>query len=354
MNLTQEAKQSYVNALQLNPAHDRAASNLGALLTDDGELEEAEQLFLRSIDQSPNYANLRINYARLLSEKGQHAAANVQFQAALPLAPHSPELHYNFANALKIEGDIERAIKHYRKAIEVKPDFAEAYFNLGNVLKEEGELKKAIASYRKAIEVKPDFVEAYLILGNALREDGELEEARQIVAKLSRMKSPVSESSITMQDKHLVFDWQLRRIQNLSMSIEIADALIKDDSLSCMAVVKQVDALCFPPLFLDKQIACKESVRLYEKGYLVEEGLVSAELCAHLISQFNNQDGLSNALIQAVLDNGIFQTILERISLQTGLPHLIWNCLYSAKDLTTSRYPMLGITTIITIYGLQN
>ena len=170
-----------------------------------------------------------------------------------------------------------------------------------------------------------------MILGNALREDGELEEARQIVAKLSQMKSPVSESSITMQDKHLVFDWQLRRIQNLSMSIEIAAALIKDDSLSCMAVVKQVDALCFPPLFLDKQIACKESGRLYEKGYLVEEGLVSAELCAHLISQFNNQDGLSNALIQAVLDNGIFQTILERISLQTGLPHLIWNCLYSAK-----------------------
>ena len=69
MDLIQEAKQSFVNALQLNPAHARAASNLGALLTNDGELDEAEQLFLRSIDQSPNYANLRINYARLLSEK---------------------------------------------------------------------------------------------------------------------------------------------------------------------------------------------------------------------------------------------------------------------------------------------
>ena len=47
------------------------------------------------------------------------------------------------------------------------------------------------------------------------------------------------------------------------MSIEIAAALIKDDSLSCMVAVV-VDALAFL-LFLDKQIACKESVRLYER-----------------------------------------------------------------------------------------
>ena len=44
---TEEAKQAYRQALQLNAAHFGAASNLGALLIDDGELQEAEQLFLQ-------------------------------------------------------------------------------------------------------------------------------------------------------------------------------------------------------------------------------------------------------------------------------------------------------------------
>lgn len=146
-----ESKQAYRNALQLNPAHAGAASNLGALLTDDGELEEAELLFVKAVDQYPNDVNLRINYGKLLAEKDEDDAALVQYQIALPLAPRSPELLYNFAILLKRMGCVGQAVEMYQKSIELKPDFAKAYLNLATCLHEESDIKDALSLYASAL-----------------------------------------------------------------------------------------------------------------------------------------------------------------------------------------------------------
>ncbi len=149
----EEAKQAYRNALQLNPAHAGAASNLGALLTDNDELEEAEQLFSAALEHAPANVNLRINYGKLFAEKDEHTAAIVQYQIAVPLAPDLPELHYNLANSFKKEGKVEEAIASYRKAIEVKPDFADAYLGLGIVLKEKKEFEESKKSLLEAVKM---------------------------------------------------------------------------------------------------------------------------------------------------------------------------------------------------------
>ena len=59
--------------MQLNSSHLGAASNLGALLTDEGELNEAEELLSRAVEQAPKDVSLRINYGKLLAEKDERA-----------------------------------------------------------------------------------------------------------------------------------------------------------------------------------------------------------------------------------------------------------------------------------------
>ena len=180
----EEAKQAYRNTLQLNPAHTGAASNLGALLTDDGELDEAERLFLIAVEQAPKNVNLRINYGKLLSEKDEHAAAIVQYQIALPLAPQSPELHYNFASALKEEGEVEEAIASYRKAIEVKPDFVGALSQLASELVKRDEFDEAISLYKRALAEDPEHVNSSAGLGWCFLRSDQLEGAIEYYSNL--------------------------------------------------------------------------------------------------------------------------------------------------------------------------
>ncbi len=107
---------------------------MGALLTDEGELDDAEEILAKSVEEAPRDVNLRINYGKLLADKNEQAKSIKQYEFALLLAPRSPELLLNHANSLKDEGEVEEAIASCRRAIEVKPDFANAYFNLGIVL----------------------------------------------------------------------------------------------------------------------------------------------------------------------------------------------------------------------------
>ena len=319
-------------AASLQPGNPDAVYNLGNVFKDSERWDEAIACYEKTLGlraESPEALN---NLGICLKEVERYEHSEIVLRRAFSMQPGFAGAWLNLGNTFKEQEKFEEAVASYRKAVELKPDCAEAYLHLGNILKEEGEVEEAIASYRKAIEVKPDFADAYFALGLVMKEEGEIDEARQIITILRRMKSLEDEALITLQDKTLVFDWHQRRALSLSLDVELAAALIENESFSCIASVKLADSLCFPPLFLGDQIARAEGRQLYEKGYLVDEGLVSQGFCADLVSQFNDGNEPAGVeLVEAVLTNGVLQSVLEKILLHTGFPHLIWNCIYFAK-----------------------
>ncbi|ABM79152.1 tetratricopeptide repeat protein [Prochlorococcus marinus] len=360
------AEAIFKQILAVNPKEPTALHLLGCIYKDRGQLQQAVELIQASIREDESNPIPFFNLGKILAIAGQHENAVGVFQESLKRNQQIPETWFCFANALREIGKTEEAKRAYRNALQLNPAHAGAagnlgalltddgeldeaekvlrralasnpedincLVNLGILLKEEGEFEEAIASYRKAIEVKPDFVDAYLNLGGVLKDVGRMDEVRQIVAALRQMKSLEDETLVAIQDKTLVFDWHHRRALSLFCEVELAAAFSGMESSSHFDAVKQVDALCFPASFLGEQIACEEGKLLYEKGYLVDEGLVSADLCAQLISQFNNRnERMSAALIETVLADGVLRSVLERISLHTGFPHLIWNCIYFTK-----------------------
>ena len=328
-----EAKQAYLSALQLNPVHSGSLSNLVPLLTEKAEFEDAKQLFSTALEQSPNDVTLRINFGALLSQDNDYASAILQYQIALPFAPRSPELHYNFARALKEFGEVDQAILHYRKATELNPNFVDAFLNLGDALKEVGKTEAAIINYRKVILLKPDFFDAYLKLGYSLIKAGSLDEVRDLISSLRENLPFNPDALVPFKDKTLVFDWNHRRLLDLAWEVERVASSIGSPSL--LHAVEQVDALCFPPLFLENIDSPGKGRALYQTGFLVDDALVSPSMCANLISTFNKGTCvMSDQFIESALARDVFLSVLKKIELHTGFPHLIWNCVYLAKRST--------------------
>lgn len=270
------------------------------------------------------------NLGICLKEVERYERSEIVLRLAVSMQPGFAGAWLNLGNTLNEQEKFEEAITSYRKAIELRPDFADAYLNLGNTLNEQEKFEEAIASYKKVIELQPDCVAAYFLLGDLLKELGKLTESREVVATLLRIMSFDDGTLIAINDKTLVFDWRHRKALALLMKVELAAAEM--EVASSLAAVERVEALCLPPLFLEGQVNGEGELPFYEKGYLVEKNLVSPDLCTQLIAKFNNGNELmSPALINMVATNGIFRSALEKIHLNTGFPHLIWNCIYFAK-----------------------
>ena len=122
-----------------------------------------------------------------------------------------------------------------------------------------------------------------------------------------------------------------RRVANLAWEVENAAALI-DSNLSCLAAVKHVDSLFYPPLFLGDETFHDDGKPLFENGYCIDDALISPYSCHQLVNEFASMNAvISREMVDSSAMYDIFCTALKRIYLHTGLPHLIWNCIYFAK-----------------------
>ena len=316
------------NAASVQPGNPDVVYNLGNIFKDAERWEEAISCYEKTLGLMAEYPEALNNLGICLKQLERFEHSEIVLRRAVSMQPGFAGAWLNLGNTFKEQEKFEEATANYRKAIEVNPDFADAYFALGLVLKEDGEVEEAIINYRKAIEVKPDFADAYLNLGNMLKDVGRIDEARDIAASLRQMKSLEVEALIMLEAKILVFDWHHRRTLSLFWNVELASAGMESSSF---AAVKQVDTHFYPPLFLKDKNSFEKTRLLYKNGFFVEDRLVSKDACSELIKQYSSVKLMSFELIEEIQYLGIMHSVLEKILLRTGFPHLIWDCNLSSK-----------------------
>jgi protein O-GlcNAc transferase len=81
------ARDAFRKALQADPSHAGAASNLGALLLDDGRADEALALLAHAVDLAPDDAGARVNLANGLVQTNRLAEGVEHLREALRLDP---------------------------------------------------------------------------------------------------------------------------------------------------------------------------------------------------------------------------------------------------------------------------
>jgi serine/threonine-protein kinase len=214
-----EAEPLLVEALEIRRRHEdsdpqevaRGLRDLAKLRENTGKYDDAVALYREAIalEQSAGgegreLANIRSNLGIVLSENGDFAGAEQQFSAALELRRELlgddhllvAESFNNLGVLMGIQGEFARAEPMFREALAVRrrvlgadhPTVAESLNNLGRLLKEMGQFDESETLYREGLRVErerlgDDHPRVAILLGNLanlLKEKGDLVAAESL------------------------------------------------------------------------------------------------------------------------------------------------------------------------------
>lgn len=148
----EQAEQSYLQSLQLNPTNASTLNNLGFLYqTQFKNIKKAIENYKKAIKASSELIIARVNLALCYKAENKIEASRKEYLKILKFAPHDVDTHNNLGNIYRQLKNKEKAIHHLEKAIEYNPNHGNAYLNLGNYYDVElNEFEKAVPYYEKA------------------------------------------------------------------------------------------------------------------------------------------------------------------------------------------------------------
>jgi tetratricopeptide (TPR) repeat protein len=114
------ALRAYRHAVDDEPQHAAAWTNLGRLLHERGKTREADEVYRHALAQVGPDALLLFNQGVLLEDLGRSAAALAAYHGALDEDPELADCHYNLARLYEALGQPQHALRHlgqYRRLL---------------------------------------------------------------------------------------------------------------------------------------------------------------------------------------------------------------------------------------------
>jgi tetratricopeptide (TPR) repeat protein len=166
---TNEAVESYRQALRFNPLDMLAHGDLNKLLYRIGADEE----FLKSYDQAasiyPEFGALSLEKANFLFLKGDYAEARTTYEHAAKLLPDHVMPHDGLALIMARSNEFDGAIREHEIVVGMEPQNAPAWRNYAETLLRAGKIQDARAAAEKALAIQPRNQAALATWGTALR-----------------------------------------------------------------------------------------------------------------------------------------------------------------------------------------
>ena len=108
-----EAIQTYLRLLELEPAHAAAHINLGTLYYNRQDFAAAEKHYRAAVGADDRYALAYFDLGNVLDETGRFVEAASAYKTAIQLAPTYADAHYNLALAYERLREPRRALRHW-------------------------------------------------------------------------------------------------------------------------------------------------------------------------------------------------------------------------------------------------
>ena len=173
----EEAIQTALKAIEVEPSYGVAHYNIGNLYAGRGQFTLAQRHFEEALRIYPNYAEVRSNLGQLLAERGDLQAGIEQFRKAIALDPALFRAHLNLGVALAKQGNINEADAPLREAVRLMPQSAESRFYLGSVYAAQNRFDLAAQSFKNALQIDASMAAAHESLARVLSAQGKREEA---------------------------------------------------------------------------------------------------------------------------------------------------------------------------------
>lgn len=156
---SEEAEESLLKALKLDPSYDAALGSLSQLYLARGNRKEALETARRLVRLHPGSAEAWNNLGVLYLKLGEDVEAEAFFHKALARNPALTSAHRNLgAIQLHFRKDAEGALRHLEEARRLEPQNAEVLWELSRAYAEAGRGDRARQALAEALRLRPDYL----------------------------------------------------------------------------------------------------------------------------------------------------------------------------------------------------
>lgn len=148
---TDEAEQAYIAALSQDRRYLPALESLASLYFQRNDAQKALQLVQQAMQLDPASEKANLILARLLHQAGNLAEAEACYDRVLDSHPRNQTALLFKGNLVFARGHVEESVEYYRRLLALNPGNPEAMYNLARSLHTTEHEEEAAAVYREAI-----------------------------------------------------------------------------------------------------------------------------------------------------------------------------------------------------------
>src|SRR5256712_6569471 len=155
----------------------------GRLALEARRYADAAYEFRKAVEANPDSLSAHINLGAALTQTGDLQGASAQFEEAVRIDTEHTVAHYNLAVLLARDNQHEPAIGHLHHVLKVYPDDLGARFLLAQELLRSSRLEEALAEFARVAQVDPNNEEALLEEAKLLVRQKHYQQALDILEK---------------------------------------------------------------------------------------------------------------------------------------------------------------------------
>jgi len=173
----EEAIQTYIDALALDPNEPSLYYKLANTLQNAGKLEESIEIYSEALRIRPDFTEAYFARGSSGMILCRYKEALEDFQQAIILNPNFAEAYVNMGLVNQDQGLLDQALFFYQIALSINPRQIDALLNMSGVHIRQGHYDKALDLLQQLLNLAPELVEAYANLGVLYYEQGQFAEA---------------------------------------------------------------------------------------------------------------------------------------------------------------------------------
>lgn len=187
-NWLQRALQEYIDVQHFNADRPESHFNLGALYTEQGEVEQAETAYRKALQLNPQFVPAYVGYAQLLGQMGRGQEGDKLLHQGIEHVPDNADLYAALGLSLVRQKRANESVPMFAQAVRLAPEVPRYTYIYGVALNSTGSQKQAIEVMQAGHEQHPGNTDILYGLVTFLRDAGRKQEALKYARELQRLR----------------------------------------------------------------------------------------------------------------------------------------------------------------------
>ena len=270
--------------IKVEPDDENNYNFKGIILQSMNRSEEARQSWFEALKINPKYFDPYFNLGNSFMNEGNFKLAKENYEKAITNDPNNFNVYFNLGHLHRASNENKIALKYFEESIKYNQNFAPAFYNIGSILNKLDRKKEAINYFEKAIEKKNNYIEAYYALGINYRELKYFEKSKKYLLEAFKINPNFEylKGALTLVRNNLC-DWQDYEINLKNIESDINNQKKVITPWITLSIFNSSDLQKKSALAFVDNVE-KNSIPIHENNKKINLGYFSANFSEHAVS----------------------------------------------------------------------